>query len=280
MHALRLLGLVLAFGASALATSPAWAAGYEIAFTPFLPVRTLLVNYQPMREFLERELKEPVTFVSAPDYRTDNTRIGKREYAFIVAVAHSAYVAQADHGYIPLLRPTILTRPTLVVRRDNPLTGPASLAGGVVAMPDALAIVSMQGMDMLRELGLDPQRDVRIAHNDNHAAAVNFVVAGEAAAAIVSDRALRQMPQAVREQVRQLAVFDKGAVPGIVYLASPTVPAARRERLRQALVKFVHTAEGRLLMERLGYGGLVPITARELKALERWGVRLRASLSS
>lgn len=255
------------------------AGGYEIAFTPFLPVRTLLQNYQPMREFLERELKEPVTFVSAPNYQTDNERIRKREYTFIVAVANSAYVAHTDYGYVPMLRPTIPTRPTLLVRKDSSVTVEKDLAGAVIAMPDPLAIVSMQGMEMLREAGLSPARDVRIAHQANHAAAVNMVLAGEAAAAIVSDRALLQMPQAVQAKMRQVAVSDRGAAPGVVYLASPAVPAAHRERLRQAILKFVDaTAEGRALMDRLGYGGLVPVTARDMKVLKPYGARLRVAL--
>lgn len=253
--------------------------GYEIAFTPFLPVRTLLQNYQPMREFLERELKEPVTFITAPDYRTDSARIARREYDFIVAVPHSAYLAQADYGYLPQLRPVTPTRPTLVVRADSPVMTERELAGAVIAMSDPLAIVSMQGMQMLLEAGLSPARDVRIAHHGNHAAAVNTVLAGEAAAALISDRALLQMPREVQAQVRKLAVWEKGAAPGVVYLANANVPAERRERLRRAILKFVDaTAEGRALMDRLGYGGLVPVTARDMKVLKPYGARLRVAL--
>lgn len=260
---------------------PARAAGggYEIAFTPFLPVRTLVQNYQPMLKYLERELSEAVTFVSAPDYRTDNARIGAHEYSFIITVANSAYLAHADHGYVPMLRPTIPTRPTLVVRKDSPVTSIKGLPPQAkVAMSDPLAIVSMQGMLMLREAGLSPATEVSVAHYANHLTAVNVVISGEAAAAVVSDRALHQMPAAVRNQVRQVVSWNKGAAPGVVYLASPEVPTARRERLTQAVVKFTQTPEGRALMEQWGYGGLVPMTAREFKPLEPYGARLRAAL--
>lgn len=253
--------------------------GYEIAFTPFLPVRTLLQNYQPMREYLERELKESVTFVSAPDYKTDNERIHRREYAFIVTVANSAYLAFSDHGYVPLLRPKIPTRPTLVVRKDNPLASFAGLTGQRVGMSDPLAVVSMQGMRMLREAGLSPAHNVQVVHYGNHASAVNEVIAGEVAAAIISDRALFQMLPTVQAQVRQVTTWEPGAAPGVVYMASPTVPPARRERLQRAIQKFSNdTDEGHTLMEKLGYGGLVPVTAKEIKALEPYGARLRAAL--
>ena len=260
--------------------NPARAAGgYEIAFTPFLPVRALLQNYQPMRDYLERELKEPVTFVSAPNYYEDNERIRKRENAFIVAVANTAYLAFADSGYVPMLRPRISTRPMLVVRKDSTFKAIGDLSGKRVAMSDPLAVVSMQGMRMLREAGLSPARDVHMVHFANHTIAVNEVLAGEAGAAIVSDRAVLQMSPAVQAQVRKLVIWDKGALPGIVYLASPNVPAVQRERLSRAIQKFANeTAEGRALMEKLGYGGLVPMTAREIKAFEPYGARLRAVL--
>ena len=53
-----------------LLAPPAFAAEqderFELAFTPFLPVRTLLQNYQPMRVFLEMRLQEPGSFITAP----------------------------------------------------------------------------------------------------------------------------------------------------------------------------------------------------------------------
>jgi phosphonate transport system substrate-binding protein len=277
MHALGIMVVAVLLSAPSMPLCAA--GGYEVAFTPFLPVRALIESYRPMREYLERELGEPVTFVSAPDYRTDSERIRRREYAFIVTVANSAYLAHADHGYVPMLRPSIPTRPTLVVHRDSPLTATGQLTGATIAMPDPLAIVSMQGMEMLRAAGLSPARDLAIAHQANHLAAVSGVIYGNVNAAIVSDRALRQMPQAVRDQVRQVAVWDKGAAPGVVYMASPGVPGERRERLRRAILKFANdTAEGRELMGRLGYGSLIPATTKELQALKIYGARLRVAL--
>lgn len=145
-----------------------------------------------------------------------------------------------------MLRPSILTRPVLVVDAHSDLKGLKDMRGAMLALPDPLSIVAMQGVQMLREAGLNPERDVHIKHTANHAAAVNHVISGEAAAVIVSDRALLQMPKPKRQAVRVLQTWDAGAVPGVVYLAGPQVPRERVERLQQAILEFVRdTREGR-----------------------------------
>lgn len=254
---------------------------YELAFTPFLPVRTMMQNYQPMRIFLEARLQEPVTLVTAPDYKIYNERLRRQEYPFVITVANAAYLAQTEQGYVPMLRPSISTRPILVVGMHSDLKNLKELRGARIALPDPQSVVAMQGPQMLREAGLNPARDVTLKYTPNHAAAVNHVISGEVTAAIVSDRALLQMPQATRKAVRVLQTWDAGAVPGVVYLAAPHVPRERVERLNQAILEFVRDTEaGRELMKSLGYGGLIPATVQDLKPLAPYGMQLKALLEA
>jgi phosphonate transport system substrate-binding protein len=254
---------------------------FELAFTPFLPAHTMIQNYQPMRAYLEMRLQEPVTLVTAPSYKIFNDRLRQHAYPFVITTANSAYLACADSGYIPLLRPAINTRPVLIVAKQSTVATMRALRGAILTLPDPLAIVSMQALSMLREAGLDPRRDVTIKYLPNHGAAVNYVISGEAAAAVVSDRALMQMPDASRNAVRVVQTWGPGAAPGVVYLASPQVPRARAERLSQAIVEFVrNTAEGREMIRKLGYGDLVPAKAEDLKPLAAYGAQLKAALGA
>ncbi len=253
---------------------------FELAITPILPVRTMIENYQPLRAYLELRLQEPVTFVTAPDYKTYNQRLQRHAYPFMIAVANSAYLACTDYGYVPMLRPAINTRPALVVAKRSRVTNIKELRGATLTMADPLAIISMQGLQMLREAGLDPQRDVIIKYLPNHGAAVNFVISGEAAAAIVSDRALLQMPQATQDAVRVVQTWERGAAPGVVYLASPSVPRERVARMSQAILEFVrNTEDGRDLMKHMGYGTLIPVTAQDLKPLAPYGALLKTAIA-
>ena len=89
----------------ASASDPAHGAVLELGVAPFLPARTIAQNYQPMRAYLEQHLKQPVLFMTAPDYKTFYERIQRREYPIIITVANAAYLASTEVGYVPMLRP-------------------------------------------------------------------------------------------------------------------------------------------------------------------------------
>jgi ABC-type phosphate/phosphonate transport system substrate-binding protein len=264
----------------AAAAGPEQDAGLELGIAPFLPPRILAQNYLPMRVFLEQQLGKPVVIVMAPDYKTFYERTQHREYPVVITVANAAYLAYTESGYIPMLRPVIDTRPVLVVPKNSSLTHIQMLRGKTIALPDSLALVAMQALPMLREAGLDPVKDVHLINLTNHSAAVNHVTAGEVAAAIVSDRALLQMPAATQAAVRVIETWDNGAAPGVVYLANPSLSPQRIAQLTQAILKFVReTPEGREFIKKMGYGGLVPATAQDLEPLAPYGAMFKATVA-
>jgi phosphonate transport system substrate-binding protein len=252
----------------------------ELAVAPFLTATTLVQNYQPLRAFLDRHLGQPVMFVTAPDYKSFYERTQRREYPVIITVASTAYLAYAESDYVPMLRPLVDTCPVLVVAKNSSLTRIQDLRGEAVALPDPLAIIAMQAVQMLHEAGLDPGKDVNLKHLSNHSVAVNHVISGEVAAAIVSDRALLQMPAAAQAGVRVIQTWKKGAAPGVVYLANPGLPPQRVAQLTQAILKFVReTPEGRDFIMKLGYGGLVPATKQDLEPLASYGAIFKATIA-
>jgi phosphonate transport system substrate-binding protein len=262
------------------ADTAAGPAPLEIAIAPFLPPQVLLAHYQAMRAHLERALARPVTFLTAPDYRSYNDRLLHQELQIAIAVASSATLAIVDAGYQPLLRPTTYTRPTVVVAATSTIQNVADLRGKIVGTTDPMGIVAMQGINILESAGLDPASSVQVKHLMNHAAAVNYVISGEVDAAIISDRALSQLPEASRNGVRQLLTWDAGAAPGVVYLASPNMPAELVSAIKLAIVQFADdTEEGQALMGKLGYGRLVDTNAKELEFLTPYGRQLRALMS-
>lgn len=281
----RLLAAFAMLGAvpAAPAEPPAGAAELarlEIGIAPFLPARTLIRNYQPMRAYLEHELGGTVEIVTAPDYRSFHQRIERREYPLVITVAHSAYLAHRDTGYIPLLQPQHATHPILVTALTASVQGLADLRGKRLALPDPLAIISMQAMSLIGEAGLQPGTDVQLRHMPTHSAAVNHVLAREVEAAIVSNRALQQMAPEVRDQVRVAQSWEQMAVPGVVYLASPAVSHARRAQLTDAILGFARSPKGRAVMQAWGYGDLVVASAQDLQPLAAYAALLEEALAA
>lgn len=254
--------------------------GLEIGIAPVLPVKTLVQNYAPLCDYLQHRLHEPVTIVTAPDIKTFFNRIRDRDYPVIITVPNSAYIAWAEYNYVPLLRPLVYTRAVIVVPQNQPPLQPSDLRGKTIAMPDALLTVSMLGLQMLHEAGLQPGSDVYIRYMLNHSEAVNYVISGEVPAAIVSDRALMQMPPATREKVKISYTWERGAIPGVVYLGNPDMPGDRLEQISQAIFEFARdNPDGKKLMADWGYGGLKPVDANEMRTLAPYGTLLKKALS-
>ena len=254
--------------------------GLVIGIAPFLPVKTLVQNYAPLRDYLEIKLNEPVSIVSAPDYKTYYKSIQKHDYEIVITNASSAYVAYTDYAYTPLLQPLNFTHPVVVIGKDQKLTDLTELRDKTIAMSDATAIVSMQGLQMLREFGLQPGRDVSIKNMQNHSAAVNYVITGEVDAAIVSDRALMQMPATIKDKVKIVYTWEQGAAPGIVYMGSPKLSGDSLKLISKSILEFVRdTPAGKKMMLDTGYGGLISVKPEDLQALAPYGILLKESLS-
>jgi len=269
-----LIMLVFTLSAGALAateTDP-----IVISISPFLAPQVLLKNYAPMDAYLNKKLGRSVSFVTAPDYRSYNDRILHNSPAFLIAISSSAQLAIEDKAYIPFLRPVNDTHPTLIVSLDSPIESVKDLRGRVVATTDAMGLVAMQTSAMLAHAGLAPGQDTTIRYLANHGAAINHVITHDVDAAVVSDRALAQMPQPQRQAVRVVADWAPGAAPGVVYLARSDIPAEQIAEITNALIDFVtNTAEGRALMDTSGYGGLKPTDAKELRFLSPFAAELR-----
>ena len=280
-HWLWLVAVLLTPGPVAAdeSAAPIQGSGLEIGIAPFLPARTLIQNYQPLRDFMEQKLHEPVLIITATDYRTFHTRIRDHHYPLVITVANSACLAHADSGYLPLFKPKVATRPVLVVAKDSKFKELRALRDQTIALPDPLAIISMQAQTWIRAVGLEPGKDLRVRHLPTHSAAVNYVVTGEVAAAIVSDRALQQMPSEARNAVRIVETREQAAWPGVFYLANPHLAPERISRLKELIAEFARTPIGRKLMKDWGYGELVPATAEDLMALAPYGELLKAALA-
>jgi phosphonate transport system substrate-binding protein len=227
----------------------------------------VLSAYAPLQQYLQRRLQRPVLLVTAPDMQTFVERTQRGMYAYLVTAPHFARYAQVEAGYQPFLRVDRTLYGTLVVGKDSAVHSIGNLRGKVVATPDKLAIVSMLGTELLRSHGLQPGKDVEIRATTSHNSAVLSVQRGEAAAAVTSNTALKQMPAGLRDSVKELATTAQ--VPHLMFLANRHIPEAEVERIASLLREFAQDSpEGKAFISNTGYVGLRKPTSEELKRLD------------
>ncbi|MBT9613277.1 MAG: phosphate/phosphite/phosphonate ABC transporter substrate-binding protein [Burkholderiales bacterium] len=254
--------------------------GLEIGIVPYLPTPTILERYQPLRIYLEQRLHEPLSIVTAPDYPSFIERTQRREYPFVITVAHAARLAELEAGYQPMLRPGWDTYATLLVRKDSAFQDIKDLRGKTIATPGPYAIVSKLGADWLRKAGLKPGQDVTLQSNFTHTTAMHAVAEGAADAAFISNRAFVAAKSDLKDSVRSLGQSKDSGGPGVVYLAHPALSAKRVAEVKGAILAFVQTPEGKAFVASLGYDTLREMKAGELAVLDPYVRELKQVISA
>jgi phosphonate transport system substrate-binding protein len=251
----------------------------EIGIIPTLSTRTILTTYQPLREYLEAKLQQPVVLTTAPDYRTFIDRTQHGEYRYVITASHFARLAQLEAGYVPMVRVKRELRGILVVRTDNGIKTANDLRGKIVSTPESTAVVTMLGLQWLRAHGLKPGNNVSVRPSASFNTAVLAVQNGESDAAFTAQTALNQMSDETRATLRTIATTN--AVPHVIVLASKRVPPKEVEHMTRLLLDFAEDkSKGVPFFEQTGFLGYVRPTAAELRDLDPYVAELKRQLGT
>lgn len=251
-------------------TRPAGAADnppLEIGLLPNMSSRILFTQYQPLREYLEHAMRRPVQLSTAPDWSSFFQRSRRGDYTLTITAAHMARVHQLDSGLQPLIvfQPGI--KALLVTDRDRPLQSIEDLRGRRLALSNPQSLVTLLGLQWLREQNLDAGRHFSTLTTPTDDSVGNLVLNGDCVAALVSGGELRAIPEALRARLQVFRQITDA--PGFVALASPRLPVDEAARLKTALLEFSEqTDEGRRFFALTGFNGFQEASEQRLKPLD------------
>lgn len=267
-------GCATPFGAIAQTAAP-----LEIGLLPNLSARTLMAQYQPLREFLERETKRPVQLSTAPNWTRFHQRTLNLDYELVVTAANLARVAQLDRGYVPLLTYAPNIKGLVVFATARPVAGVADLRGQTLVLSNPQSLVTLRGMQWLAENGLQRDRDFRTIDTPTDDSVGSVVVRGDAVAAMLSGGEYRAIPDAVKARLQVLTSFAE--VPGFVVLANPKLAASEVRGLKDQLLRFADdSAEGRAFFASSGFSGIRELPAGTMESMDPYVEATRRLLTS
>jgi ABC-type phosphate/phosphonate transport system substrate-binding protein len=233
---------------------------------PYLTARRLATLYEPARNFFEQALGRPVQFSSAPDYTVHLQRLREQAYDLVADSLPVARLAQRELGYVPIARTVVPLQPILVTGEGKTLASVSALRGQTVAVSDRIAALTLVGLRFLRDQGLQPDKDVTLMVAGSHVNAIQRVLAGEAAAAIVSRTTLKQIEAPLASRVRLVTALPQ-ALSAVVYTVSPAL-GTQAPALAQRLLAFARQdPAGTAFIEALGHEGLLPV-GREMAQVD------------
>lgn len=258
--------------------APAGEPPLRFGIFPNLSARAIVLLYQPMREWLEKSLGQPVTIYSAPDFKTFLERTLNREYDLVIMAPHLARIAQTEADYQPLFSYSQELHAVLVAAKNSAIQSVEDLRGKTVALPDRLAVMPVLGIRVLRSYGLQPDVDFKLLYATSHSNSALAAQRGEAQAAIVGSAPFAQFPEELRDSLRVLAKSE--SIPNQFILAGPNLGVRQTDALRKALSGFAATPEGRRFLENNGFGGLKPATEAELRKMEPYARDVQSILKN
>lgn len=261
-----LAALVLPLGRAAAQSAPAAGVPLEVGVLPNISARVLLAQYQPMREFLARDLARPVQVSTAPDWASFHRRAVALEYDVIVTAAHMARLAQLDRGYVPMLSYAPRIRGLLVVAKNSSLKSPAELAGQTLVLSNPQSLVALRGLQWLAEHGVVPGRNLSLVKTPTDDSVGNVVVRGDAIAAICSGGEFRAIAEPVRTQLQVHSTFAELA--SFVVMASPKLETRDATAIKRSLLLFAAAEQGKAFFAATGFTGIVEPEAGLLEAMD------------
>lgn len=249
-----------------------------VGLMPYLTTRTLLANYQPIAEALEKSLQQPINLQTAPDFDTFVKRVLDGEYDVALLAPHYARLAAKEYGYVPLLLHKAPIRGVLASSRTKPLNSFDDLRGQEISVVDRSALIAIAGALTLAENGLKENVDYRFVETVSHSSALHNAITGKARAALVSYSTL---VLAAPDLQRDTQVWrDIANIPGQFYIAHSRIPLARQQAIKAALLAFEKSPDGQQFFEKTKHGGFREPTPEDYTLLDRMLPETRRQLSN
>lgn len=235
----------------------------RMGLLPTVPTLSLLRLYDPLRQFLQKELGRPIELYTAPDFKSYLNDISQSEFDIIIAAPHFGVVAY-DRGYVPLVRYQLELRPLIIVPKGSDLKTPSQLRGKRVLTADRLAALSVVAEAWLKaDFGLRADVDYLLEEAGNHATAIRAVAIGEADAAFSGLSPLQQVPVEFRERVDSIP--SRLSVPHQFTMAHPRLGAETILALRGALARFAASDAGRKFFKTSGFLGVASLGTADIE---------------
>lgn len=268
LAALLLLPLI----AWAAPSSSAASGTFRIGVAPHSSARVILEMYQPLREYLSRELKQPVEIVTAPDFTEFARRAVAQQYDIAITTGHQARLLQTDARYLPLLTYQSDFKSVVVVEAVSPYQKPQDLAGGTVFGLSPSSLVTLWGQHWLTRNSV-PDTTLRYVSASDSVS--QLLLKGEGRAGFMSLANYQNLSPVVRDRLRVLA--ESLPMAGRVYMLNGR-RAAQKETILAALWGFADTTEASQYFTRHKLGGYRALGVRELVEMDPYANEVRQVL--
>jgi phosphonate transport system substrate-binding protein len=237
---------------------------------PYLSPNQMMEQLSPLGKRIEEALGKKVILVSAPDFMSYLDRTTKGEYDIVLTAAHMARLTEKQNGWQLIVQSGAKTATTILARKDSNIEKIEDLRGKKLAVGDQQSITYLLAEEVLAQKGLTLGKDVAVFKTATFSNVVQSVFLGEADAGATPTLLWDKWVNVNEEQHRQLhEIFrTQPTAPSFLVMASPKTDQATIVRLRESLLSFENTAEGKTFFQKSQFESFLPLDEATMEHID------------
>ena len=228
---------------------------------PYISANQMVAQLSPLVKRMEEALGRKITMVSAPGFMSYMERTTRGDYDLVITAPHMGRLAQKRDGWKLVVMSSQQTATLLLVRKDSGIEKIEDLRGGKMAVGNWRSVTYQMAEKALAEKGLTMGKDVEVVETATFSNVVQSVFLGEVAVGATPTLLWDKWIHVNEEQHRQLReIFraKKPAPPSFLVMVPPETDQEMILRLRQSLLSFNDTPEGREFLRKSQYESFLP----------------------
>jgi phosphonate transport system substrate-binding protein len=230
---------------------------------PFISAGKLIKFNRPLKDYLTRVLGQPVTIVTASDFETFIQRTREGSYDYVLTAPHFGRLAELRDNYTRVAASKHEVQGVYLARQDSDIHRLEDLENKTIMMVGKLAILCQMAEHQLDEIGV---KNISINETRTHNNAMIATARNESDVALTGIRIWKKLGHNYRDKLRVIGTTPKA--PGFMFMANQTMSNSDIAKMREALFEFEHSAEGKIYIERSGFGGFRPIDDATMQGLD------------
>jgi ABC-type phosphate/phosphonate transport system substrate-binding protein len=239
-----------------LAFAFAWFSGIAVAGQPtlrlsvYLPQDNTRETYQPLADYLSSKTGRPVELVTSLNFLTHWQLFKRENFEIVLDGPHFTDYRVQKMGYRPLVKLPSVVSYSLVTNEDTLVLEAKELVARKVATLPSPGL----GALWLNTIFPNPLQQPEIVEVDHSAAAVEKVLSGEAAAAMI--------PTPFVQRYRTVVpVVTTRQVPAPALSVNAKVDKTTARQIREALLSAGTDPRGRAMLDAIGIPAFEPANA-------------------
>jgi phosphonate transport system substrate-binding protein len=239
-----------------------------LGFLPILSTEMLVRRFEPLADYLAREIGVPIVLETAPSFAVFVRRTNEEQrYDYLFTAPHFYFLAQRRAGYRVVARVDgEPLRSVIVARRDSGISEPWELCGKTISTPDAMALVTIMVRQRLIEAGCDIDGQTDLVATPSHNASLFSAYRHASDAAGIGTIPYARADANVRSEMRVVA--ETGGTLHMPFGVAPWISDEEAAMFANALIDLTADSDGLALLEHLGWPAIAGASAEEYDVFE------------